>query len=115
MNFKNTQIIVNSDKSLKIVSQITKGTSGNVINMDIQAQLEVKDRTKIEFTNAQFEGDSESQALSKVILDHVNNLLDLEKFQLDGTRLRVDRARVKDKQFIFYGTAEIDHFPKGKK
>lgn len=115
LNFKNTQIIVNSDKSLKIVSQITKGTSGNVINMDIQAQLEVKDRTKIEFTNAQFEGDSESQALSKVILDHVNNLLDLEKFQLDGTRLRVDRARVKDKQFIFYGTAEIDHFPKGKK
>ncbi len=50
-----------------------------------------------------------------MILDHVNNLLDLEKFQLDGTRLRVDRARVKDKQFIFYGTAEIDHFPKGKK
>ena len=115
LNFKNTQIIVNPDKSLKILSEITKGNSSNVMKMDIQTQLRVEGRTKIQFTNPQFSGDEESQALSKAILDHVNNLLNLENFKLDGTRLRVDRARVKDKEFIFYGTAEIEHFPKGKK
>lgn len=115
LNFKNTQIIVNPDKSIKIESEITKGNSADVIKMDIKTELEVEGRTKIKFTNAEFNGDEESQALSKAILDHVNNLLNLENFKLDGTRLRVDRARVKDKEFVFYGTAEIDHFPKGKR
>ncbi len=49
------------------------------------------------------------------MIDHVNNLLDLDKFALDGTKLRVDRARVRDKEFVFYGTAEISHFPERKK
>ena len=115
LNFSNTQIIVNPDKSLSIKSEIKLGNSVNPLNMDIKTQLKVEGRTKIQFTNAQFEGDDESQTLSRAILDHVNNLLDLENFKLDGTRLRVDRARVKDKEFIFYGTAEIDHFPQGKK
>ena len=115
LNFKKTQIIVNPDKSLKIQSEITKGNTNNVLKMDIETQLKVEGRTKILFTNPQFSGDEESQALSKAILDHVNNLLNLENFKLDGTRLRVDRARVKDKEFIFYGTAEIDRFPKGNK
>jgi hypothetical protein len=115
LNFTKTQIIVNPDKSIKIESEITKGNSDHVFKMDIKTELEVEGRTKIKFTNAEFTGDEDSQALSKAILDHVNNLLNLENFKLDGTRLRVDRARVKDKEFVFYGTAEIDHFPKGKK
>ena len=115
LNFKKTQIIVNPDKSIKIQSEITKGNSNTVVKMDITAGLRIEGRTKIQFTNAQFSGNEEAQVLSKGILDHVNNLLNLENFKLDGTRLRVDRARVKDKQFVFYGTAEIDHFPKGKK
>ncbi len=115
LNFSNTQIIVDQDKSLKIKSDVTKGKSDNVLKMNIKTELEVKDRTKIMFTNPEYEGDEESQEVSKAILAHVNNLLDLEKFKLDGTRLRVDRARVKNKEFVFYGTAEIDYFPKGKK
>ena len=114
LNFKNTQIVVNPDKSIKITSEIRKGNSGNILNMNVKTQLKVENRTKIQFTNAEFEGNEASQALSRAILAHVNNLLDLDKFKLDGTRLRVDRARVKDKEFVFYGTAEIDHFPKGK-
>ena len=115
LSFSNTEIIVNPDKSLQIKSQITKGGNSDILTMDITTQLELEGRTKIQFTNPQFSGDDASIALSKAILDHVNSLLDLEKFKLDGTRLRVDRARVKGKEFIFYGTAEIDRFPEGKK
>ncbi len=111
LSFRNTEIVVNPDKSLQIKAQVTKVESGEVLNMDITTQLEVKGRTNIQFTNPQFAGDEESIEISKAILEHINDLLDLEKFKLDGTRLRVDRARVKDKKFIFYGTAEIDQFP----
>jgi hypothetical protein len=114
LNFHNTQITVNADKSINIQSEITRGNNNSMVKMDITAELQLEGRTKIQFTNPQFVGDQEAQTLSRAILDHVNNLLNLDNFKLEGTRLRVDRARVKDKQFVFYGTAEIDHFPKGK-
>ncbi len=115
LHFQNTQMTVNEDKSLSIKSKIKVGNDSNVTEIDIKAQLEVEGRTKIQFTKPEYGGDESAQALGKAIIDHVNNLLDLDKFSLDGTKLRVDRARVRDKEFVFYGTAEISRFPEGKK
>lgn len=115
LHFQNTQIIVNEDKSIKIKSEIKVGNNSDYIPINIQTELQTEARTKIQFINPKFEGDEEAIKLSKAILDHVNNLLDLEKFKLDGSRLRVDRARIKDKEFVFYGTVEIDRFPEGNK
>jgi hypothetical protein len=115
IHFQNTKMTVNEDKTLTLKSEIKIGDEANATEIDINALLEVSGRTKIQFTNAQYGGDESAQKLGKAIIDHVNNLLDLDKFVLDGTKLRVDRARVKDKQFVFYGTAEISHFPERKK
>lgn len=53
--------------------------------------------------------------LGKVLLDHVNALLDLDKFALDGTQRRVARARVRNKQIIFIlKIAIINQFPQPK-
>ncbi|MBL1210568.1 DUF2993 domain-containing protein [Geminocystis sp. GBBB08] len=113
--FQHTEMRINDDKSLRIKSQIKVDDAVEVTTIDIKADLELQGRTKIQFTNPQYGGNEEGQILGKAILDHVNNLLDLDNFSIDGIRLRVDRARVKDKEFIFYGTAEIDHFPERKK
>ncbi len=115
LHFQHTEMTVNEDKSLTIKSQIKVGDSEEMTTIDIKTDLELQGRTKIQFTNPQYQGNNEGQALGQAILDHVNNLLDLDNFSLDGIRLRVDRARVKDKEFVFYGTAEIDHFPERKK
>jgi hypothetical protein len=111
LHFQNTEITVNEDKSLGIKADIKMGDNPEIITINIITNLEVQGRTQIQFTNAQYQGNDESQLLGKALIDHVNNLLDLDKFVLDGTRLRVDRARIKDKEFVFYGTAEISHFP----
>jgi hypothetical protein len=52
--------------------------------------------------------------LGKAFINHVNKLLDLDQFALEGTRLRVDRVRLLNKQFVFYGTTQIDRFPEKK-
>ena len=44
---------------------------------------------------------NEANDLVKVLLDHVNALLDLDKFAVDDTQLRVDRAQVHNKLIIF--------------
>ncbi len=115
LHFDNTRITVNEDKSITIKSSVKIGNESTIHEIDIKSQLEVEGRTKIQFSNPEYQGDESSQALAEAIISHVNNLLDLDKFALDGTKLKVDKARVRNKDFVFYGTAEISHFPQRKK
>jgi hypothetical protein len=114
LHFQKTQMIVNDDKSLQIKTQIRVGEARDPLDVNIKAYLELQDRTHIQFVNATYEGDENSQKLGKALIEHVNNLLDLDKFALDGTKLGVDRVRIRDKKFVFYGTAQIDRFPERK-
>jgi hypothetical protein len=115
LHFQKTQMTINEDKSLSLSSQVKIGNATTATDIEIKAKLEIQGRTKIQFTNPEYGGNEQAQALAQAIISHVNNLLDLDKFALDGTKLSVDRARVKDKEFVFYGTAEIFHFPERKK
>ena len=102
---------LNPDKSLRIQSQIRVGEAIDSINVDMTARLQVKERRQIQFVDVSYGGDAAAVELGRALIDHVNTLLDLDKFALDGTQLRVDRMRLGGKQLVFYGAAQIDHFP----
>lgn len=112
--FHKTQIQVNDDKSLTIQAQIRVGEAQELIDLDLKADLELQNRTKIQFVQVSYPDDEPARGLGKALIKHVNNLLDLDQFALEGTRLRVDRVRVLNQQFVFYGIAEIDRFPEKK-
>ena len=114
LNFQNTQININEDKSLRIQTQIRIGETRESIDLDLKAHLELQNRTKIQFVHVTYQKDEQALALGKALINHVNNLLDLDQFALEGTRLRVDRVRLLNKQFVFYGIAHIDEFPEKK-
>jgi hypothetical protein len=113
--FQDTQMILNEDKSLRIKTQIRVGEESEPTAIDLTAHLEVEDRRKLQFVNATYAGDESATALGQALIDRVNDLLDLDKFALDGTQLRVDRVRIQNKQIIFYGIANIDRFPQPKR
>ncbi|MGK7880442.1 MAG: DUF2993 domain-containing protein [Crocosphaera sp.] len=115
LNFQKTEMLVNKDKTLTLKSQVKLGKSGEIINLDMTAEVEVEERRKIQFTNVNYQGDEKAKNLGKALISHVNNLLDLDKFALDGTQLKVDRIRIRNKELIFYGIAKIDRFPERKK
>jgi hypothetical protein len=108
---RNTQMQLNADKTLGIQSQIQIGDGGDWTDIDLTAALEVEGRTRLQFVEVTYKGNEAAIALGQALVAHVNNLLDLDTFALDGTRLRVDRVRLLGKQIIFYGVAHIDHFP----
>ena len=112
--FKETQMTLNQDKSLRIQSQIRVGDATDSVNVDMKAHLEVKERRRIQFVEVSYGGDEAAVELGRALIGHVNMLLDLDKFALDGTQLRVDRIRLGGKQLVFYGAARIDHFPQRK-
>jgi hypothetical protein len=114
LHFRNTQMQVNADKSIGIISEVQIG-SGEEVHLDLCAQVKVEDRRKIQFVDVVYNGEGTAVDLGQSLIAHVNQLLDLDKFALDGTQLRVDRLRVRDRELVFYGVAQIDRFPQGKK
>lgn len=114
LHFRNTQMQINDDKSIGIVSEVRIG-EGEEVHLDLRAQIDVQDRRKIQFVEVVYNGEGIAVDLGEALIAHVNDLLDLDKFALDGTQLRVDRIRLRDRNLIFYGTAQIDRFPQAKK
>jgi hypothetical protein len=115
LKFTKTLMTITPEKALRIQSEILLGNSQEPVQVDFTTQVEVQDRQKIRFVDVQYSGNQEAINLSQALVNHVNDLLDLDKFALDGTQLRVDRLRIQNNSLIFYGSAQINQFPKGKK
>ena len=114
LDFQNTQVLINEDKSLRIKTKIKVGEATEDVDLDLQANLELQNRTKIQFVNVVYQKNEPALSLGKAFINHVNELLDLDKFALEGTNLRVDRVKLINQQFVFYGTTQIDRFPEKK-
>lgn len=114
LHFQNTRMTLNDDKSFRVRTEIRKGEASEPIEIDFTSRLDVRDRSQVLFTDVTHAGTDEAIALGKVLVEHVNSLLDLDKFALDGTQLRVDRVRVQKDKIVFYGVAAINQFPQRK-
>lgn len=114
LNFHQTQVNLTPDKRIQILSQVSLGNSDTTIALDMTASVQVEERRKIQFIEVSYGGDEKAVDLGKALIDHVNNLLDLDKFALEGSQLRVDRIRLQNQEIVFYGSAQIDRFPSGK-
>ncbi|MGL5080045.1 MAG: LmeA family phospholipid-binding protein [Microcoleaceae cyanobacterium] len=115
LDFNNTEMTVTPEKQLRVQSLIQLKESGSLIPIDFITEVEVQERRKIQFVNVTHRGEAEAIELSQALVEHVNSLLDLDKFALEGTQLRVDRLRIQNDSVIFYGSAHINQFPTGKK
>lgn len=115
LKFSETQMTITPNKTLRLQSQVKIGDAAQPTPIEFETEVDVIGRSKIQFTNVSYKGDEESVNLSKALIDHVNNILDLDKFALDGTQLRVDRMRLQNEAIVFYGTAQINRFPQVKR
>ncbi|QYO63891.1 hypothetical protein [Leptolyngbya sp. 7M] len=87
----------------------------------LAATLEIEKRRRIVFANPQFEAEAISdtalrgisEPLTMAFVQVLNEMVDLDRFDLDGVTMRLNRLETHDKQLLFSGYAQIDHFPKG--
>ncbi len=115
LHFSNTEMLLNDDKTIDLTSQVRIGSSSAPPQfISLSAKVDVFDRTKLAFIDVTYGGTDEDIALGKAIVEHVNALLDLDSFALDGTQLRVDKIRMRNKELVFYGVAQINQFPSKK-
>lgn len=93
-------------------------STGDLVPISLTATIAVERRRRIAFQDPQFEADAIpesqreiSQTLTGVFAQILDNMVDLDRFDLDGVTMRINRLETQGKQLIFSGYAQIERIP----
>ncbi|MDJ0688230.1 MAG: DUF2993 domain-containing protein [Xenococcaceae cyanobacterium MO_188.B32] len=88
------------------------------VPISLRCTLAVERRKRILFENVRFEANDipeDSQEISKKLAEALgeilNNMVDLDRFNLDGVKMRLNRLETKGKSLLFSGYAQIERVP----
>jgi hypothetical protein len=110
----NLQLLPNNQISIFAKAELPNGS----IPISLTATIAIERRRRLAFQNPTFKADlvpeavrGISEVLTTAFADILNNMVDLDRFDLDGVMLRINRLETQGKNLIFSGYAQIDHFP----
>ncbi|HEY9730131.1 MAG TPA: DUF2993 domain-containing protein [Chroococcales cyanobacterium] len=93
-------------------------SNGELVPISLSATLAIERRRRLVFCDPKFEADTVpesqrdiSQSLSIALGQILDRMVDLERFDLDGITMRLNRLETQGKQLIFSGYAQIDRIP----
>lgn len=105
----NNQILIFAKACLETVT----------VPVSMSCTLEVAKRRRILFNNVQFIADSTPEAdrsisaqLTPILGEILNGMVDLDRFDLDGVTIRLNRLETQGKTLVFSGYAQIERIPK---
>lgn len=100
------------------INAIAELSNDHQVPISLKATIGIERRRRLSFENPQFDLDAvpESQqeislALAKAMADILNNMIDLDRFDLDGVTMRLNRLETSGKNLIFSGYAQIERIP----
>lgn len=89
-----------------------------LIPVSLSTTLAIEKRRRVSFQNPQFEPDGipdsqrgVSQVLTLALAGILDNMVDLDRFDLNGVLMRLNRLETSGKRLIFSGYAQIEKFP----
>ncbi len=93
-------------------------SNGELVPISLSATIAIERRRRLVFYDPKFEADTVpesqrdiSQTLSATLAEILDGMVDLERFDLDGITLRLNRLETQGKQLIFSGYAQIERIP----
>lgn len=117
VSFSGVELQLLPDNQIKIFAEAS--LPNGQVPISLIATLGIERRRKILFQNPQFVPDPVpesqrgiSQVLTKAFAEILNTMVDLDRFDLDGVMLRLNRLETNGDKLIFSGYAQIEHFPK---
>jgi len=117
VSFSDVKVALLPGNQVRILAKV--GLPNGEIPVSLIATLAVERRRRVVFAEPQFVADQVpenlhgvSRVLTNAFADILNNMVDLDRFDLDGVMMRINRLETHGDQLIFSGYAQIDHFPK---
>ena len=117
VSFTDVQLQLLPNNQIKLFAKAN--LPNRAVPVSLSCTLAVAKRRRILFNNVQFESDAVpqelqgiSQILTKILGEILNDMVDLDRFDLDGVTLRINRLETQGKMLLFSGYAQIERFPR---
>jgi hypothetical protein len=92
--------------------------NGELIPLSMTVTIAIERRRRVSFQNPQVELEEIpeqqkeiSKTLSLALAEILDNMVDLDRFDLDGVKMRLNRLETEGKNLIFSGYAEVERIP----
>ncbi len=117
ISFTDVQVQLQPNNRIRLFAKADLPNHG-LVPISMSSTLAVERRRRILFENSQFESDAVpesereiSKTLTDALAEILNNMVDLDRFNLDGVTLRINRLETQGKKLIFSGYAQIERVP----
>lgn len=117
ISFRDVRLKLLPDQQVNIQAK-TDLPNRQDVPIHLSATLGVERRRRIVFADPQFIADGIpddlqgiSEALTLAFAQILNNMVDLDRFNLDGVTMRINRLETQGQRLLFSGYAQIDRFP----
>jgi LmeA-like phospholipid-binding len=118
VSFTEVHIQLESGNRIRLLAKAELANHG-IVPISMVMTLSIERRRRIAFKDPQFEPDAVpeplrevSQALGTALAEILDNMVDLDRFDLDGVTLRLNRLETQGKKLLFSGYAQVERFPK---
>lgn len=118
VSFPEIQVELLPENRLRIFAKADLGDR-ELVPLDMTVTIAIERRRRVSFKDPQIKLDSVpeelreiSKSLSVALADILDNMVDLDRFDLDGVKMRLNRLETEGKQLIFSGYAEIERIPR---
>ncbi|MBE9126127.1 MULTISPECIES: DUF2993 domain-containing protein [unclassified Coleofasciculus] len=117
ISFTDVHLQLQPNNRIKLFAKVNL-PNRELVPISMTSTLAVERRRRILFKDSQFEPDDIpeslreiSQTLSTALDEILNNMVDLDRFNLDGVTMRINRLETQGKKLIFSGYAQIERIP----
>jgi hypothetical protein len=117
ISFTDMQVSLQPNNRVQLFAKADLPQHG-LVPISMSSTLVVERRRRLLFENSQFEADAVpeslreiSQTLTSALDGILNDMVDLDRFNLDGVTLRINRLETQGKKLIFSGYAQIERVP----
>lgn len=116
VSFQNVKIRLLADSQMEIFAEAV--LPNGLFPVALSCTIAVERRRRLRFQNPEFiplnipeSQQGISELLTAVLGEILDNMVDLDKFNLDGVTLRINRLETQGEKLIFSGYAEIARIP----
>jgi LmeA-like phospholipid-binding len=116
VSFTDIELQLLPDNQIKLLAKVNLGD--RIVPISMSCNLAIAKRRQILFKDAKFEAEAVpehlreiSEKLTTILGEILNEMVDLDRFDLDGVTMRLNRLETQEKMLLFSGYAQIERFP----
>jgi LmeA-like phospholipid-binding len=120
VSFRDISVKLLAANQVQIQAKVEVPERG-LIPIAVQTTIAVERRRRLLFNDAKFQPElipeehhKLSEALTTAFVEILNGMIDLDRFDLDGVEMRINRVETQQEKLLFSGYAQINHFPGAK-